>query len=59
MSYPFRSLVIIIFQGELETEEEYVLAGLVSWGIGCAQPGYAGIYTDVSRYTGWVQQNMV
>lgn len=29
--------------------EDYVLAGLVDFGNGCAQPGYAGVYTRVSN----------
>lgn len=29
--------------------EDYVLAGLVDFGNGCAQPGYAGVYTRISN----------
>ncbi len=28
--------------------EDYVLVGLVDFGAGCAQPGYAGVYTGIS-----------
>jgi secreted trypsin-like serine protease len=28
--------------------DDYVLAGLVDFGNGCAQPGYAGVYTRIS-----------
>lgn len=30
--------------------QDYVLAGLVDFGNGCAQPGYAGVYTSVANY---------
>ena len=35
---------------------EYKLAGIVSWGIGCGTPGAFGGYTRVASYKDWIDQ---
>ena len=33
-----------------------VLVGIVSQGVGCANPGYPGLYTRVSAYQSWIKR---
>jgi len=41
-----------------EADRVWVLAGVTSYGRGCASPNYAGIYTRVSAYIDWIKSNV-
>ncbi|XP_067092741.1 neurotrypsin isoform X1 [Osmerus mordax] len=43
----------LVCQGE---GGRWVLTGVISWGHGCGDPSFPGVYTRVSRFTRWIEQ---
>ncbi|GAB1862293.1 trypsin [Camponotus japonicus] len=45
--------------GPLHVEKNgtYHVVGIVSWGEGCARPGYPGVYCRTNRFLTWIEHN--
>lgn len=39
----------------IQRDGQWWLAGITSWGNGCAEPGFPGIYTRVTAFTDWIR----
>jgi len=39
-------------------EDRMAVVGIISTGIGCAQPKLPGIYTRISSYSTWIREHV-
>jgi secreted trypsin-like serine protease len=47
-----------LFQKQSDDKDRWILTGIVSYGNGCAEKGYPGVYVRVSAYYDWIQKSI-
>lgn len=65
VAYYFLSIHIDTCQGDsggplmmFSSNNQWILVGLTSYGEGCAQPAYSGVYTRVAAYQDWINSTI-